>query len=113
MNAIDFVVFFAIYFVSISFTMRIMQHELKWKNILFISIVLTFIPLLSKYAATYLTSLTFIRNPMQLLVAVLSIIVFSIFIHKTNQHSTKEKVQVTICWFLIFFLIQLMVRHAL
>ena len=113
MNPIDFAVFFAMYFVSISFTLRIMQHEIKWKNILLVSVVLTFVPLVAKFTATYLTNFEFIRNPMQLVVAIFSIIVFSIFIHKTTQHPTKEKVQVTICWFLVFFLIQLMVRHAL
>ena len=113
MNLIDFVVFFAMYFVSISFTLRIMQHELKWKNILLVSVVLTFVPLVAKFFAAYLTSIEVIRNPMQLVVAILSIVVFSIFIHKTTSHPTKEKIQVTICWFLVFFLIQLMVRHAL
>ncbi|WP_372368646.1 hypothetical protein [Candidatus Uabimicrobium sp. HlEnr_7] len=113
MNIIDIVLFFAIYFCSMSLALRIMQHRLQWKNLLFMSVVLTCVPLVSKSLVTFIDKIELIRNPMQFLVALLSIIVFAVLTKKIIKCSAKENAQLTICWFFVFFLMQLMARYAI
>jgi len=103
MNILDFVLFFALYFCSISFSLRIMQHKLSWKPILGVSAILTAVPIIATYANDFISNIERIHNPVQLIISVLSILVFSIFVKKVIKCSTKEKKQLTLCWFLVFF----------
>lgn len=112
MGLVDLGLFFILYFISISLTLLIMQHKWTFPKVFFMSICLTPMPFIAKCIVDQIGKVEYLKNPLQFFSALLSLITFVILAKTFLKCKAKENVALTISWFLLFFILQIVLRYA-